>query len=933
MGSTNLNQRMMCGVVDELAEHQPEQLFCMQSISSGVSQGWQNVPIHDLASAVNYTSWWIEMTIGKSSTPEPLAYIGANDIRYVAIYLACMKTGYVALLPSPRNSVVTSRHVLTATKCSKLFYSAGRDKIAHEITNNAEGVYGRYKSYGKYSVTELHRLPKPVYLTNGSSASLTTSLTCQFRKEEAIFHSTPVIMCPEIPMTPALLTQILETTHPDVATLTPSVMQELCASGEGLNGLKQFQRIFFAGAPFSPDVGNKLIQNVPLHSIIGSSEAGFIGALVPLHSEDWEYFEWNPYSGIHMESIGDGVYEAVIRGGENRDFLGISHIYPDITEYRTKDLFTPHPTRLGLWRYHGRFNDVIVFSNGEKFNPIDMGTIVEGHHLVSKAVIIGQRRFQSSLLVRPNWQEWSEDQDMALFLDQIWPTVQRANSIAPGHARVLPTKVTLAKKNKPFELTPKGSVQRRQVAKVYESEIDALYATENGEYTGMLPQSTNFDDIKEYIRKKLYDYPTIGQLAEFIYRLIRGKVNTGYAVDEETSRAGKIAALINKYTEDLPPRYPSELNRSTKHAIIMTGSTGSLGSYILSELVSDREFPKIYCLNRAEDAKQKQIQSFERKGLLISPDFDRLVEFLHSRFGALNFGLSIDKYNELKASVDLIIHNEWKVNFNHRAEALEATHIRGIRSLVDFSLQSTHSAHIHFISSISTVSAWGPQHGPSVPEVPLEDPDVVLRQGYGESKFIGERTCAVASSVSGVPTSIYRVGQVGGPTMEKDLWNRHEWLPSLVATSKTLKEIPRTLGTMPVDWAPVDIVAKAVVQITESRRVTEGSTRAAAFHIVNPHTANWEALIPTIQKYYDAGIVDIHDWIAALVSIANPTDVDLQDKPALKILDFYRGLLGEHGSFTGVMEKSKTQAASKAMRDLGPIDEAIIENWIKQWRF
>ncbi|GAB1198516.1 hypothetical protein APSETT444_007839 [Aspergillus pseudonomiae] len=50
--------------------------------------------MRDLAGAVDYTAWWIEMAIGKGFDGEPLAYIGANDIRYVAFYLACMKTGY-----------------------------------------------------------------------------------------------------------------------------------------------------------------------------------------------------------------------------------------------------------------------------------------------------------------------------------------------------------------------------------------------------------------------------------------------------------------------------------------------------------------------------------------------------------------------------------------------------------------------------------------------------------------------------------------------------------------------------------------------------------------------------------------------------------------------------------------------------------------------
>jgi hypothetical protein len=98
----------------------------------------------------------------------------------------------------------------------------------------------------------------------------------------------------------------------------------------------QSERIFFGGAPLSPEVGNKLSQRVALHSAIGFSEAGVIGSLRPTHRECWEYSEWNPNNGIHMVSIDDGVFEAVIRKGKNHDLLGIFHTCPDIRSIERK---------------------------------------------------------------------------------------------------------------------------------------------------------------------------------------------------------------------------------------------------------------------------------------------------------------------------------------------------------------------------------------------------------------------------------------------------------------------------------------------------------------------------------------------------------------------------------------------------------------------
>jgi thioester reductase-like protein len=134
-------------------------------------------------------------------------------------------------------------------------------------------------------------------------------------------------------------------------------------------------------------------------------------------------------------------------------------------------------------------------------------------------------------------------------------------------------------------------------------------------------------------------------------------------------------------------------------------------------------------------------------------------------------------------------------------EAFEQPHIEGVRRLVEFSVASEKTAHIHFISSISTIEGYN--KGPSIPEEIFDEPSSVLRQGYGESKHVSERICAMASAKCGVPTSIHRVGQIGGPTTELGMWNKQEWVPSLVAASKTIKQIPNSLGSVSVQWVPV----------------------------------------------------------------------------------------------------------------------------------
>ena len=88
---------------------------------------------------------------------------------------------------------------------------------------------------------------------------------------------------------------------------------------------------------------------------------------------------------------------------------------------------------------------------------------------------------------------------------------------------------------------------------------------------------------------------------------------------------------------------------------------------------------------------------------------------------------------------------------------------------------------ILFTSSISTIANWNDKFlGAKVPEAPFHDYTIPAPTGYAMSKYVGERVLENAAKISGIPVSIVRVGQVGGPVIKKGgMWNKQEWLPSV----------------------------------------------------------------------------------------------------------------------------------------------------------
>ncbi|PYH42518.1 putative NRPS-like enzyme [Aspergillus saccharolyticus JOP 1030-1] len=803
---------------------------------------------------------------------------------------------------------------------------------------------------------------------------------------ESIFHNIPFVASPERLLSVGFLIDLISHTKPTATILPPSILEDMSHSEEGLNCLRAMKFVCYGGAPLAPEVGKKLSRYTQLRSPIGSSEMGIISSLVPEGEGNWGYFEWNPAYHVDMQPIGDDLFELVLPRVENSLAIhGIFHTFPELQEYRSKDLFTRHPSEPKLWRYHGRLDDVIVLSNGEKLNPVSLEKIVEGHPSVHRALLVGQGRFETCLLVEPVVHPDSKRVDKQEFIENIWPLVQTANETVPQYGRIVKSMIRLSSPGKPFKLTAKGTTQRHAVNRDYAAEIEEIYSAQDSQTAVELPATLTADGIRGYLQgiitaltgkkevgasddlysmgldsfqaiqlnrilrssvssynpecdierltvQNIYAHPTVDGLTE----LLLGVLDGSSASTAGISRSEKISQLISKYTSDFrAPASYSLPQLPARATVILTGSTGSLGTYILNDLIHNPQVAKVYCFNRSAEAQARQREGFEDKGLSVSPlDDPEKVEFLHVEFGKAHFGIGSKKYNELLGTVTLIIHNAWKVNFNHPVSSFEDPHLKGVREFVNLSLESRYRAHLAFVSSVSTIGAWQPTDTVmSVPEIPMESADSALEQGYGESKYIGERICVEASEKAGVPTSILRVGQIAGPDTRQGVWNPHEWIPTLIKTSKAIGMVPSDLGAYPIDWVSVDTLAKIVNEILLGRSSSLLQERNAVYHLVNPSRTSWSSLIPAIQDRYPVRPVPLVEWVDALEAIQDPTDAEVDEKPALKLLAFFRTLADNAHVLSADINVERTTGASSTMASLGPVSADQMANWLAQWDF
>lgn len=632
-------------------------------------------------------------------------------------------------------------------------------------------------------------------------------------------------------------------------------------------------------------------------------------------------------------------------------------------------------------------------------NPVDMETIIQSHPAVNGAVIAGAGRFQSSLLIE-SIEPPKDDPERQRLLEEIWSTVEKANKESPSHGRIHRDMVLFTTADRPMPRAGKGTVIRKATLDLYASEIEALYGASGanitsgagaGQYSNakdaarsIISRTTGIDlaevpadanlfelgldslqvtaivkETNKYLTELgkpaamqaslVYRHPNLEALVSVFEALCEGQKAPEMTFETDE---GKMQALYDLHTADLPinGRAP-EPQEPGKACVLLTGSTGSLGSYILDSLIATDDVARIYCLNRGTDSFERQQKSQAAKGLAPLPAGKvRCID--GADLSKAYLGLPVQEYKKLISEVTLVVHNAWQVDFNLPLAAF-ASHVGAVRRLVDLAAHSRFGAGVLFVSSIGAVAEWATNKTGTnaiVPEAVVEDWRASQRSGYGQAKLVAERILDAAARTAGVPTAICRAGQVAGPSLpvagsSGSSWPKQEWVPSLVASSKHLGLLPRSLvgGGVDdhVDWVPVDALGRIVVELGLGFLGDEqGRRRGAAapadrggatvYHAVNPKVTRWEELAPIVSEALGgAKIVPLESWVAALRESALKTE-DLAANPAVKILDFYEGLVG--GSSIH-LETKNTVRHSTTLAKLGPVDENMMKRWLERWAF
>ncbi|KAJ2992582.1 hypothetical protein NUW58_g824 [Xylaria curta] len=527
-------QRLITTIIDDVAANEPLRVFASIPISEDLNDGYVDVTYRTVTNAVNRASWWLSENLGLANTSEVFSYIGPNDLRYPIFLVAAIKCGYQMMMPSPRNSreyqVELLRHSDSKTLFCARSHTRHMDELQSEdsldlffavvpdlseiLEDTEVAVYPFNKTYSEVRKNKFMILhtsgstgpPKPISF---SIESTTTEDAHQSLHDPShrlwwrlfanrrfflgmpCFHSAGIWFALFLPVYFGSTVVYGPATRPltsDVAATgmvsgrimggfyPPSILEDLSKSPSNLERIRNLDFVAYGGGALSKAAGDLISRVTTLHNFIGFTEASAPPRFV-MDPEDWNYFEFHPSSGFVAKHHHEDLYRMTFeKNAEHESIQSCFRIFPDLTEYSPGDLISRHSTKKNLWTHRGRTDDLVVLSNGEKFNPIPIEDVMKSCRYVKDVIISGEGRFQASVLVERDSETALNVSDIDI-IEALWPFVERANKNSSTHSRITKSSIFVAPLNKPFSRSAKGTLQRKATIKDFGAELDEFYAS------------------------------------------------------------------------------------------------------------------------------------------------------------------------------------------------------------------------------------------------------------------------------------------------------------------------------------------------------------------------------------------------------------------------------------------------------------------------
>ncbi|KAH3680804.1 hypothetical protein WICMUC_000155 [Wickerhamomyces mucosus] len=368
----------------------------------------------------------------------------------------------------------------------------------------------------------------------------------------------------------------------------------------------------------------------------------------------------------------------------------------------------------------------------------------------------------------------------------------------------------------------------------------------------------------------IFKSPTIKGFAKEIERVqSNGSDESSSSSPDDNKKSVDYYKDAQELTESaLKQSYPSKTSiiKSDQINVFVTGTTGFLGSFIVSDLLNREDTNiKVFAHVRAKD-KEAGLERIRKAGLTYGNWNEKFVGRVEIVLGDLSkeqFGLSNNVWNELTNTIDVIIHNGALVHWVYPYSKLRDANVIGSINVLNLAA----SGKPKYFSFVSSTSALDTDHFVELSEkLVSEGKDGILESddlqgsayglgsGYGQSKWAAEYIIRKAGE-RGLKGSIIRPGYVTGETNTGSS-NTDDFLLRMLKGCVELGVYPNIQNT--VNMVPVDHVARVVVA---SALHPPKNDQLAVVQVTGHPRVTMSEFVGTLAKFgYDVKESEYDQW-------------------------------------------------------------------------